>query len=231
MFRLTSIATAIFIALIFSSSCTRKATLNGDSSSAPKLNKTQRIKVAELSRLDADVGDLKAGDKLYATFKTSMGDMKVELYWEDAPLTVANFVGLAKGSKAWLNPKTNKESHESLYKGSIFHRVIPGFMIQGGDPLGTGMGGPGYSFKDEFSPKLRHNAAGILSMANSGPNSNGSQFFITEGPTPHLDHRHSIFGKVIENVALIEKIAQVSRGVNDRPVKDVVINEIIIAKN
>lgn len=219
------------IFLIFAlnlSSCTRNHA--GTQTAAPaKMNKAQRIKKAEVDRLNADVGNLQSGDKLYALIKTSKGDMKAELYWEKAPLTVANFVGLAKGSKAWTDPKSNQLTNRPLYSGTIFHRVIPGFMIQGGDPLASGAGGPGYSFKDEFSPELKHNDAGILSMANAGPNSNGSQFFITEEPTPFLDHRHSVFGKVIENVELVGKIARVPRGANDRPQQDVLINEIQIS--
>src|SRR5512147_2549650 len=130
---------------------------------------------------------------LIATFKTSMGDIVVRLFEDKAPKTVENFVGLATGTKEWTDPKTGGKVKRPLYNGTLFHRVIPGFMIQGGDPLGSGTGGPGYRFADEFSPDLRHNKAGILSMANSGPNTNGSQFFITLAPTPHLDNRHSVF--------------------------------------
>jgi len=193
------------------------------------LSKTKRLRQVETDRLQADM-NLQPGDKLYATFETSMGNMKAELYWEKAPVTVSNFVGLAKGTKAWTDPKTNMLSNEPLYNGTIFHRVIPGFMIQGGDPLGTGTGGPGFTFKDEFNADLKHNAPGILSMANAGPNTNGSQFFITEGPTPHLDHRHSVFGKIVENLDLVSKIANVPRGANDKPLTDVVIKDILITK-
>jgi peptidyl-prolyl cis-trans isomerase A (cyclophilin A) len=174
--------------------------------------------------------DLKPGDKLLATFKTSMGDMTAELYWEKTPITVANFVGLAKGTKEWSMPRSSEKLHKPLYSGTIFHRVIPGFMIQGGDPLGTGYGDPGYRFADEFHPSLRHDSAGILSMANSGPGTNGSQFFITESPQHGLDMRHAVFGKVIENVELVGKIARVPRNANDKPLTDVTLQEIVIRK-
>lgn len=152
--------------------------------------------------------------KKTAIFKTSMGDMTIELYADKAPKTVENFVKLAE---------------KGFYNGTIFHRVIPEFMIQGGDPEGTGRGGPGYKFADEFHPDLKHNAPGILSMANAGPNTNGSQFFITEIPTPFLDNRHAVFGKVIENLELVPKIARMPRDRQDRPHEDIVINEIVIA--
>lgn len=176
--------------------------------------------------------DLKPGEKLYATFETSMGDMKAELYWQQAPNTVQNFVELATGKKEWTHPEKHEKSTKPLYDNTVFHRVIRGFMIQGGDPLGTGYGGPGYKFKDEFHPELRHNAIGILSMANSGPNSNGSQFFITEGPTPHLDNRHTVFGKLVdeESIKVLKKIANVKTGPNDRPVEAVTIKHIKISK-
>lgn len=223
----------LFICLTLAASgCTRNASTSTSASATQpaKLNKTQRIKKAEIDRLNEDVGGLVPGDKLYALIKTSMGDIKAELYWEKAPVTVANFVGLAKGSKQWTDPKTNQLSSKPLYNGTIFHRVIPGFMIQGGDPMGTGVGGPGFSFKDEFSPDLKHNAPGILSMANAGPNTNGSQFFITEVETPFLNHRHSVFGKVVENLPLVSRITQVARDTQDKPLRDVVIKEIVITK-
>jgi peptidyl-prolyl cis-trans isomerase A (cyclophilin A) len=174
--------------------------------------------------------DLKPGEKLLATFKTSMGDMTAELYWEKAPNTVANFVGLAKGTKEWSAPGSKDKLHKPLYSGTIFHRVIPDFMIQGGDPMGNGMGGPGYQFADEFNPSLKHDAPGILSMANAGPNTNGSQFFITEAPTPFLNNRHAVFGKVIENVDLVSKIARVPRNRMDKPDQDVKLLEVTIKK-
>lgn len=173
---------------------------------------------------------LKPGQKLYATIETSMGNMVAELYWDKAPRTVENFVALAEGKKEWLDPKTSERIKKPLYSGTLFHRVIPGFMIQGGDPLGTGTGGPGYKFEDEFSPDLKHDGPGILSMANSGPNTNGSQFFITEKATPWLDNRHTIFGRIIDNVDLVGRIARVPRGPNDKPNVDVIIKGIKISK-
>ncbi len=196
--------------------------------SSNKVKKDNALKGNEMTTKN-EFG-LEKGQKLYATIKTNMGDLIVELYWEKAPKTVANFVGLTEGTKEWTDPKTQEKVKRPLYQGTIFHRVIPNFMIQGGDPLGNGTGGPGYNFSDEFDPSLRHNAVGIMSMANAGPNTNGSQFFITEGPTPHLDNRHSVFGKVIENIDLVSKIARVARDRNDRPVENVTINEIVISR-
>ena len=167
---------------------------------------------------------------LYATFKTSMGDIVVQLFEEQAPKTVANFVGLATGAKEWTDPKTGTKVKQPLYSGTVFHRVIPGFMIQGGDPLGTGTGGPGYRFEDEFHPDLRHSKPGILSMANAGPNTNGSQFFITHRPTPHLDNRHSVFGEVVKGQEIVEAIGNAPRDFRDRPVKDIVLKEIVVSR-
>ena len=135
---------------------------------------------------------------LYAHFTTSEGKFTIQLFEEKAPKTVANFTGLAEGTKEWTDPRTGKKSKTPYYDGTIFHRVIDGFMIQGGDPLGQGTGGPGYKFADEFHPTLRHTKPGILSMANGGPNTNGGQFFITLAETPWLDNKHSVFGEVVE---------------------------------
>jgi peptidyl-prolyl cis-trans isomerase A (cyclophilin A) len=167
---------------------------------------------------------------LYATFKTSMGDVVIQLFDDKAPKTVANFVGLASGTKEWTDPKTGEKVKRPLYNGTIFHRVIPGFMIQGGDPLGNGTGGPGYKFEDEFNPDLRHTKGGILSMANAGPNTNGSQFFITLAPTLHLDNRHSVFGEVVKGQEVIVAIGNVSRDARDRPIKEVVLKEVVISR-
>ena len=169
-------------------------------------------------------------EPLYATLKTSLGVIVIRLYDAKAPKTVENFVGLASGTKEWTDPKTGEKVKRPLYNGTLFHRVIPGFMIQGGDPLGRGTGGPGYKFADEFNPDLRHNKAGILSMANSGPNTTGSQFFITLGPTPHLDNHHSVFGEVIKGQDVVVAIGNAPRGANDRPVKDAVLQEVIISR-
>ena len=166
----------------------------------------------------------------YAHFDTSEGTFKVRLFDKEAPNTVGNFVGLAEGTKEWTDPASGKKQKTPLYDGIIFHRVIDGFMIQGGDPLGQGTGGPGYKFADEFHPSLRHSKAGILSMANSGPNTNGSQFFITLGPTPHLDNRHSVFGEVVEGMDVVTRIGSTRTGPRDRPVTDVVINKVTIER-
>lgn len=167
---------------------------------------------------------------LYATFITNMGNIVCKLYEDEAPLTVENFVGLATGTKEYFNPNTKERGKGRFYDGLIFHRVIPGFMIQGGCPLGTGIGSPGYKFKDEFSPNLKHDKPGRLSMANSGPNTNGSQFFITVAPTPWLDNRHSIFGQVVEGMDIVDKVANVKRNARDKPMENVVIEKLEIER-
>ena len=166
-----------------------------------------------------------------AEFVTTEGSFTVKLYDEEAPNTVANFVGLAEGTKEWTDPRTRQKTTAPYYNGIIFHRVIDGFMIQGGDPLGQGVGGPGYEFADEFHPRLRHDRAGILSMANRGPNTNGGQFFITLGPTPHLNDRHSVFGEVTSGMDIVRRIGSTPTGRQDRPVKDIQILEIKITRS
>jgi peptidyl-prolyl cis-trans isomerase A (cyclophilin A) len=166
-----------------------------------------------------------------AEFVTSEGNFTVRLFDTEAPGTVANFVGLAEGTKEWTDPRSNQKVKQPYYDGTIFHRVIDGFMIQGGDPLGQGIGGPGYNFADEFHPSLRHSKAGILSMANRGPNTNGGQFFITLGPTPHLDDRHSVFGEVVSGMDIVRKIGSTPTGDRDRPKKDVVIQTVRIERS
>jgi peptidyl-prolyl cis-trans isomerase A (cyclophilin A) len=166
----------------------------------------------------------------YANFDTTEGSFRIRLYDSEAPNTVANFVGLAEGTKEWRDPASGERRKAPFYNGIIFHRVINGFMIQGGDPLGQGTGGPGYNFADEFHPKARHNRAGILSMANAGPNTNGSQFFITLGPTPHLDNKHSVLGEVVDGLDVVKKIGAVPTGRQDRPVQPVVINKVTIER-
>jgi cyclophilin family peptidyl-prolyl cis-trans isomerase len=156
---------------------------------------------------------LKGAEIVKIKIETSMGDIYADLFQEETPKTVENFVTLAK---------------KSFYDGIIFHRVIPNFMIQTGDPTGTGRGGPGYSFEDEFSPTLQHNGPGILSMANSGPNTNGSQFFITEVPTPYLDNRHSVFGKVTKGLDVVIAIARVPRDQQDKPLKPVAMKKVTV---
>jgi len=167
-----------------------------------------------------------------AVFDTTMGTLRCKLFPKEAPKTVANFIGLADGSKDWTDPATGQTKHGvPLYSGTIFHRVIPNFMIQGGDPLGTGTGDPGYRFADEIVPSLTFDRAGRLAMANSGPNTNGSQFFITEVPTPWLNGHHTIFGQCDDaSVDLVKKIARVPKGAADKPTTPVRINKIVISK-
>jgi peptidyl-prolyl cis-trans isomerase A (cyclophilin A) len=144
---------------------------------------------------------------------------------------VANFTGLAEGTREWKHPKTGEKHKKPYYDGIVFHRVIDGFMIQGGDPLGVGSGGPGYQFEDEFHPTLRHDRAGILSMANAGPNTNGSQFFITLGPTPHLDRKHSVFGVVVSGLDVVEKIGHTPVDSHDRPKVPVTMTKVTIERS
>jgi peptidyl-prolyl cis-trans isomerase A (cyclophilin A) len=168
---------------------------------------------------------------LNAHFTTSEGSFTVRLFEDEAPATVANFVGLAEGTKEWTDPKSGQKVKRPYYNGLVFHRVIEGFMIQGGDPLGTGTGGPGYKFADEFSPKARHGKAGILSMANSGPNTNGGQFFITLAATPWLDNKHSVFGEVVDGLDVIKKIGSTPTSKpGDRPVKPITVQSVTIEK-
>lgn len=165
-----------------------------------------------------------------AVFDTSMGRMVCKLYAKEAPNTVANFIALARGTKDWTNPATHRKEHgKPLYNGTTFHRVIPGFMIQGGDPIGDGTGDPGYMFADEFNPDLNFDVPGRLAMANSGPDTNGSQFFITEAPTPHLNQVHTIFGQCDDASLSVEKaIAHVEVGASDKPVTPVTLNKLTI---
>ena len=168
---------------------------------------------------------------LHAHITTTEGAFTIRLFDQEAPNTVANFVGLAEGTKEFTDPKTGKKTTRPFYDGLVFHRIIEGFMIQGGDPLGTGTGGPGYKFGDEFHPTLRHSKAGILSMANSGANTNGSQFFITLVPTPWLDNKHSVFGEVVDGMDVVQKIGGTQTGVNDRPVKPIAIESVTIERS
>jgi cyclophilin family peptidyl-prolyl cis-trans isomerase len=176
---------------------------------------------------------------LTATLHTSEGDIEIELYDERVPTTVGNVVGLAEHDPAadaepapdtttWADPETGEIRGDSLYAGTEFHRVIEGFMIQGGDPTGTGRGGPGYEFHDEFHDDLRHDGPGVVSMANSGPNTNGSQFFITLDAQPHLDGRHAVFGEVMEGMDVVEAIGSVETDANDKPLEDVLLESVEI---
>jgi peptidyl-prolyl cis-trans isomerase A (cyclophilin A) len=190
---------------------------------------TEDVRPPEARDLDGYIRDLPGTGTLTATIETSMGTLHCALYPDAAPMTVANFVGLARGLKAWRDPKTKETVRKPFYDGLVFHRVIPEFMLQGGDPTGTGSGDPGYRFGDETDTKLRHDQPGIMSMANAGPGTNGSQFFITEKATPWLDGKHTIFGRCRE-AELIKKIARVKRNTQDRPAKDVVIQRVTIAR-
>ncbi len=166
---------------------------------------------------------------MFATITTNHGEIRCELYADQVPNTVANFVGLATAQKTYLDPQSGQPMRSNFYDGLTFHRIIPNFMIQGGDPVGNGTGGPGYRFEDEFQPTLRHDRPGILSMANAGPGTNGSQFFITEVPTPHLDNRHSVFG-ACGPVETILAIARVPTGAGNRPLQPVVMESVRISR-
>lgn len=172
--------------------------------------------------------EVPGGGQLMARITTSMGVIEVSLFEKRAPNTVANFVGLALGTKQYIDPNTKKAGSGPYYDGTQFHRVIPNFMIQAGDPTATGRGGPGFRFNDEFHPELRHDRPGILSMANAGPNTNGSQFFITEKATPHLDNRHSVFGAVTAGVELIGQITRVATDHRDKPNMPITVNSVEI---
>jgi len=169
--------------------------------------------------------------RVLAHFDTTLGKFTIELFADKTPKTVANFTGLAEGTKEWKHPKTGEKHTKPYYDGIIFHRVINGFMIQGGDPLGQGTGGPGYKFADEFNPKRRHAKAGVLSMANSGPNTNGGQFFITLVATPWLDDKHSIFGEVTDGMDVVNRIGKTPTGKpGDRPLKPITIESVVIER-
>jgi peptidyl-prolyl cis-trans isomerase A (cyclophilin A) len=167
----------------------------------------------------------------YAVFNTSEGKIVCSLFEKDAPKTVANFIELAEGSREWTHPSNGTKSKNKLYDGTVFHRVIPEFMIQGGDPAGNGMGGPGYKFEDETkgSPH-KFNAVGKLAMANAGPNTNGSQFFITVTNTDWLTGKHTIFGEVVEGYDVVEKITKVKRNSQDKPHTPVVLESVVIER-
>ncbi len=169
------------------------------------------------------------GKNMIAIFETNQGTFKVKLFPEDAPKTVENFVGLAEGTKEWTDPKSGQKVKKPFYDGLIFHRVIPNFMIQGGDPVGNGTGGPGYKFEDEKNSHS-HSKPGILSMANAGPNTNGSQFFVTVAKTPWLDGKHTIFGEVTEGYDVVEKISMARTGSMDRPVETIMIKKLTIER-
>ena len=174
-------------------------------------------------------------EKLIAALRTNHGTIRVRLFPEQAPVTVRNFVELAEGSREWIDPRTKQRTRAKLYDGTIFHRVIQGFMIQGGDPLGQGTGGPGYQFDDEIHPELSFNRPYLMAMANAGiiagQGTNGSQFFITVSATPHLNGKHTIFGKVVEGTDVVDAIAKTRTGRADRPVDDVVLESVTIERS
>lgn len=183
------------------------------------------------AKTDSKTKTTKKGKDMIAVFETSKGTFKVKLFADKAPKTVENFVGLAEGTKEWTDPKTGEKVKKPFYDGLTFHRVIKDFMIQGGCPLGTGTGGPGFRFEDEFptgAPK--HDKPGILSMANAGPNTNGSQFFVTTVPTPWLDGRHTVFGEVVEGMDVVKSIENSKTGAMDRPSEPIVIKHLTIQK-
>lgn len=170
-------------------------------------------------------------DGIYATFETNMGQFTAVLYYEQTPMTVANFIGLAEGSRNWIDPRNAEVSNRPYYNGITFHRVIANFMIQGGSPSGLGTDGPGYNFPDEFVEGLIHDSAGLLSMANSGPSTNGSQFFITVAPTPWLDNKHTVFGRIVDGYDQVEAISKVATDNNARPANNVRIDRLIITRH
>ncbi|MGN6475005.1 MAG: peptidylprolyl isomerase [Mycobacteriales bacterium] len=171
-------------------------------------------------------------EDIYVTLTTSLGDVRVQLFPNHAPKTVANFVELAEGTREWVDPRTGQRGKTPLYDGTIFHRVISGFMIQGGDPLGTGTGGPGYRFNDEIHPELAFTKPYLLAMANAGPGTNGSQFFITVEPTAWLTGKHTIFGEVADQASreVVDRIATTETGAMDRPKTDVVVEKVTVER-
>jgi len=204
-----------------------------DSPATPTDNTTDRDDAADGSTSSDDTDSTDDGtvdaNPLAARLQTSLGPIDIELYAGRAPRTVDNFVGLATGEQAWVAPESGAVvDGDPLYDDVLFHRVIDGFMIQTGDPTGTGRGGPGYQFDDEFHEELRHDRPGMLSMANSGADTNGSQFFITLSPTPHLDGRHSVFGRVTDGMDVVDAIGAVDTDENDRPTEPVLLESVTI---
>ncbi|MBI5548081.1 MAG: peptidylprolyl isomerase [Deltaproteobacteria bacterium] len=198
---------------------------------APPAASKEAPKAKEVAKAEASpwTARVRRGETLYATLQTSQGDIAVRLFTKEAPKTVENFVALATGEKAWTDPRTGQKTNKPLYDGPVFHRVIPNFMIQGGDPLGQGVGGPGYEFEDEFASGKKFDKPCILAMANAGPNTNGSQFFITEKPTPWLNNKHTIFGEVVKGCELVAKITGVPK-VDSRPKQDVVLKKVVLSE-
>lgn len=193
-----------------------------------QLRQRVRERSAELIACRMSLPD--ADTELFARLETSLGSLKIRLFWQEAPYTVQNFVTLAEGSRAWRDPKTGTQVRRPFYEGLTFHRVIPDFMVQGGDPLGNGNGGPGYTFPDEISTTRHFDRAGIVAMANSGPDTNGSQFFILDGAAAQLEGKHTIFGEVIEGLEVVKAMARVPRNSEDVPLEPVVIRKIQIER-
>jgi len=191
---------------------------------------TAKMVAAEETADTAQQPESKLEPGTYAVFNTSAGTITCRLFTDKTPVTCQNLIGLAEGTKEWVDPRTRQKVKRPFYDGLTFHRVIPEFMIQGGCPLGNGRGGPGYKFKDEFNPSLRFDRPGLLAMANSGPNTNGAQFFITEKATPWLNNRHTIFGEVVEGLDIVNKIARVKTDRANKPLEPVVIDKLEIVR-
>ena len=210
----------ILLLSLFALGCVshQQALKHQETQNQPKTEQQQKITFKETSEMNAII-------------ETSLGTIKIKLLAENAPLTVENFVGLAEGTKEFTDQVSGKKAKKKYYDGIIFHRVIPDFMIQGGDPTGTGRGGPGYTFEDEIDSSLKFDKPGILAMANAGPNTNGSQFFITEAATPWLNGNHTIFGIVTEGLDVVKKIARTEVDFSDKPVEPVVIKSVTIERN
>jgi peptidyl-prolyl cis-trans isomerase A (cyclophilin A) len=206
-----------------------EATLKSTATGNAKDEESGEVRPPKAEDLAEYTKDLPGQGPLMATIETTVGAFHCELYGDKVPITVANFVGLARGLKPWRDPKTRKVEKKPFYDGIIFHRVIPGFMVQTGDPLGEGIGGAGYEFEDEIHADLRHVAGGTLSMANAGPGTNSSQFFITEKATPWLNDRHTVFGKCKE-ADLVKKITMVPRDNRDRPQQEIKIDRVTISR-
>lgn len=195
--------------------------VSASAQTTPKKKPASKAPAAAAIKLDQPPG-------VYAVFETTMGRIVCRLFPDKAPLTVKNFIDLTNGKKRWFDEKRNAWAERRYYDGLTFHRVIPNFMIQGGDPLGTGRGNIGFTFKDEFHPELKFDRPGLLAMANAGPNTNGGQFFITVAPTDWLNNKHTIFGEVVEGQDVVVKISEVPRGANDKPTTPVVMNKVTI---
>jgi peptidyl-prolyl cis-trans isomerase A (cyclophilin A) len=227
-----SISTSLIFAALATMPLLGQASTPAPRGAAPPAKPAEKAPAAQAPAPTPTSSASNFGPGTYAHFTTNKGDFVVRLFDMDAPNTVANFVGLATGKKPWKDPKTGQMLHRPYYSNLLFHRVIPGFMIQGGDPTSTGMGGPGYEFPDEISPKHHHDKPGIMSMANSGPNTNGGQFFITVAPYPSLDGHYSIFGEVVEGLDNVIAISNVPRTMSgpskDRPITPVVIKTVRI---